>query len=757
MATAIFFNGRRIVRPGAYSKLDASALAAVSPAAVGIVALIGTAEGGKPLSVETVDSDHTRPETVLERYRSGNLRTGGQFAFEPANDEAVPGGAQRLVCVKVNPATQASATLSDSTPTPSVLLTSKDYGLFTNQINIEVATGTTVGTKRITVRFEATVEDFDNVGGLDVLSLAYPAVAGQWATATLEALTTSLRVNLSRALAGLSTERANEMPAPGVVRVVSTNAGDTTQKVTVYGLDAGGLPVSEQLTLNGLTAVIGVQTFSQVTACRMTAVAVGTVTVTDNPFTVNLFSMAPAVVERGLASVVDMPVASGLNISIDTLSAGSNVVIRGKSPTNADLAVRGDLSGAVPLSAVFSKITQIELGDVPAARTVTIAGSISFAHSTYNSVQKVLDSLNQYTGFTATTEVPNTTTFKPSDFDRTLAPVACTPGPGLLTADLFFFIDKLNAESAYVGGARIASPSGVRVPANTTAPIFLGGAVEGTPTITEWQTAFRLLKKRRVTTIVPMTGDPAVHALLLSHLIERAGPLRSEANGIVGLENVALTAPADLARIKTLIQVLQSRHISAVSQEPQRFDPDTGEATWYPAWMAAVIAAGMQAGSAIGEPLTRKRPLITDFRQDSSWTVEDNGDELIDAGLMMLEKVDNIGIRWLRSITTYLADDNAVFTELSANESANNAVFRLRTGLDRRIGSRGLRGTVAALKSLANDELGRMRDEDSIVAYRNLQVEQIGDVFPVSVEIAPVLPVNFIPITVHLVAARAAA
>jgi len=111
----------------------------------------------------------------------------------------------------------------------------------------------------------------------------------------------------------------------------------------------------------------------------------------------------------------------------------------------------------------------------------------------------------------------------------------------------------------------------------------------------------------------------------------------------------------------------------------------------------------------------------------------------------------------VRSLTTYIADDNVVFSEMSANESANTAVFRLRTNLDRRIGSRGLRGTVAAIKSLANDELSRMRDEEIIVDFRNLQVEQVGDVFPVSVEIAPVLPVNFIPITVHLVATRASA
>lgn len=123
----------------------------------------------------------------------------------------------------------------------------------------------------------------------------------------------------------------------------------------------------------------------------------------------------------------------------------------------------------------------------------------------------------------------------------------------------------------------------------------------------------------------------------------------------------------------------------------------------------------------------------------------------------MSEKVDNVGIRWIRSITTHLADDNVVFTEMSANESANTAVFELRRQLELKIGQRGLAGSAAAIKGLANDVLGRLIDDEIIVAYRALQVDQIGDVFPVSVEIAPVLPINFIPITVHLVAVRAAA
>jgi len=77
-------------------------------------------------------------------------------------------------------------------------------------------------------------------------------------------------------------------------------------------------------------------------------------------------------------------------------------------------------------------------------------------------------------------------------------------------------------------------------------------------------------------------------------------------------------------------------------------------------------------------------------------------------------------------------------------------VYRLRNALEQRIGTRGLANAVGAIQTLAAAELDRMVDEEVIVAWRALQVEQVGDVFPVSVQLQPVGPINFIPITVHL-------
>lgn len=758
MATSIFFNGKRFVRPGAYSKIDASALAAAGPAATGVVALLGTAEGGEPLTVDD-SNDLTSGDQALNQYRSGDLRIAALFAFDPSKDDAIQGGPQRIVPVKVNPATQSVRTLADTNSIASVDLTSRDWGLFTAQINIDVEAGTNQG-KLITVVFEDTTETFDDVGGDPVFDVLYTPGTGGYTTALGRVQSTGFSVAATKAATGLVAERTADIAAPGFVRIVSSNAGDTTQSITIYGLNGSNVAVKETLTLNGTTPVIGTQTFGSVLGAVKSATTLGTALVTDtagSPAT--LFSLATSTLTRGVIVATNSPVADGhLTVSIDT-NAAVDVAVFGLDPTGAAVAERFDMTaGTTPVvgTANFRSISVYALGDVAGARTVTVAcTAVSALATTFKTVQRLVDRLNTLSGFTANADAANSASFLVTDMDYAAA-VTLIGAAANFKADLFAFVDILNQQSQFVSAARNAA--GLLVPANTGGAVFLSGGIEGVTTITQWQQAFRLLKKRRVTTIVALTRDPALQSLLASHLLDRAGVLRSEANGYDGL-GTSGGAGETITNIKSQIVQINSKYLSAISQEVKRFDPDSGVATWYPPYIFAAIAAGMQAGAGVAEPLTHKLINALDIRQDASWTVEDDGDSLIDHGLMMAEKVDNVGIRWVRSITTHLQDNNAVFTETSAMESANTCVFNLRNAVESKVGNKGLASSVTVIKGLAADELDRQKTDGIIVDWKpkTLKVEQIGDVFPISVEVAPVEPINFIPVTVHLVPFTAAA
>ena len=64
----------------------------------------------------------------------------------------------------------------------------------------------------------------------------------------------------------------------GTVEIVSSNVGDTTQTVTVYGRDAAGVLISDVKTLNGTTAVAVTGTFERILRAVVSAAHTGTVT-----------------------------------------------------------------------------------------------------------------------------------------------------------------------------------------------------------------------------------------------------------------------------------------------------------------------------------------------------------------------------------------------------------------------------------------------------------------------------------------------
>ena len=145
-ATQLFFNGRLTPRPGAYSKVDASAFDQAGLGASGIVALMGMAVGGKPYTAVATPRDDFQRATntgqVRRTFREGDLLEMAFPLFTPAKDPEIQAGAQQIVFVKVNPATQSQADFNNGAGA-AFRLKSRDYGAFTRQIKVTIANATT--------------------------------------------------------------------------------------------------------------------------------------------------------------------------------------------------------------------------------------------------------------------------------------------------------------------------------------------------------------------------------------------------------------------------------------------------------------------------------------------------------------------------------------------------------------------------------------------------------------------------------------
>jgi len=766
--TSIFFNGRLISIPGSYTEVDASGLETVGLGASGIVALVGMSIGGKPWtdvgegSVKDNLQVATNPQQPFTYFRSGDLKEAAAIAFGPSNDADVPGGAVEVVFVKVNPSTQSTGTFNN-VDGAALVVTSVDWGFHTTQINMEIGSGTSKG-KLITIVFESTTETFDDVGGDTVFSLQYLSTtpADGFLTITAEVSASALVCAFTHKTDGLDGDVSNQVTPTQAIELLSSSALDVAVVVELYGTTTADATQRARYTLTGTTLITTSETWNSFHGVRVVSgTLVGTLTVQNVAAASTITTIAPAGTSSGMEPMVDMVGAGSIATYVADAASTARVTLVGLSASGTIQTETVQLNGTTPVpgTALWSRFDFMAAGELAAARDVIISGNaINAVFAGLDTVQKLADNINGKLGFTLTVVVSNPATYDPADLDIVATPVdILSPATASFGDDLMAIVRALNDESSLVTAAR--GTPGTDAPDNTTAPVFLTGGHEGSSTpgqeaiptalAADWQGAFDLLKKVRVNTIVPLTGDPAVHAVADAHAAYMGGVGRSERDICVGIQNAAMDDVPTKTELKAQIVDLNSRHVRAIAQTIDRYNTGLDEETFQPPF-AAVLLAGMQAGSPVGTSLTHKFANVLKVEQDSSWNPADDAEELIKAGLVMLESIDGVGRRVVRNVTTYLTDSNIAYTEASVNEAANHAVYNFRTTMERMVGKRGFAGSIAAAEGLAVNILGLLVGV-SLVTWRSLTIDLILDVLEVSCEIAPVLPINFVQTTVHLV------
>lgn len=836
-ASSVVAGGIRTRRPGSYSQIDGSGLSTIGPGIKKLV-IIGEAEGGKPGSVLTgglpTFLTATGPQKVMDLFRGGNCRKAGLVAFKSSNDAQIPNAPQQVLFYKVNPATQAAQTL-DNADGDALAITSRDYGAFCNQINVSLSPGTTKG-RSIAIAREDVLEGGDDIGGDSAFTARYDST-GELNTAVLTVDSTGTRIAFTDQLAAAVVSAAHDAGEKAIV--VSANAYDTVQKITVYGVNSSDEPVSETLELNGASAVTGVQAFKAITGARINGATRGAITVSDesthNAFviaatltashvdtekaevvsadnadkgqvvtiygytsggiaqtdTVVLNGTTPAAGTKAFGKVTaaqlsgvaagnvtvrsDATNAAAFTIAAGGLSAGLNVgkgvfipnkvavdgvlqfkhaaapagspyiVVRGKSKAGVTTAERLVLSDAYASTTTeWASLTHVEIGMGEAANNIDWKGNaIDCPRTTHPYVAQVVDAINGKPGFHATALVDGAQAYAQANLDSAEESIKGANDIGF-GADLDALVAWINANSVLVSAARASGATGA--PNNTAAPVYLIGGGEGVTTAAHWQAAYEALKGKRDVILVPLTDSAAVHAMQVAHCRFMEGKGRDERNGYVGLASTL-----DRAGIKNAIRSLNDRNTCAIAQTPTVYD-ENGVATVYASWMLAVMAGSMQGGASIAEPLTWKAINALTLAQNTDWTPAADAEEMIEMGLMFGRLDDDRGVIWERSITTYRRDDNPIFTEMSANESANESTKRCRRNVETQIGQKGFTGRAAVIQGLVQAELAKQVDEGIIKAFlpQSVHVVDAGDTFEVSYEIAPIEPVNFVVITAHL-------
>ncbi len=368
----------------------------------------------------------------------------------------------------------------------------------------------------------------------------------------------------------------------------------------------------------------------------------------------------------------------------------------------------------------------------------------------YNTVQKLVDYINTVADFTASVLGGNGEKPALNGLDSlSLQDVKTTVYTA--TANLQAIVDWFNGVGeGYVTASRVAGAG--TVPVNL-AFTYLAGGTDGVTTIAEWSAAFTTLQREDVQWVVSISPDASIHAMADSHAVYMSTVARMERRCLVGGASGDTQAAVEAAAL-----AINSDRTSLCYPGYYDYD-DNGNLALYPPYMTAALVGAAFAGSNPGTPLTNKsikvRGLETKLRNPT------DTDDLIKAGVLCVEETAK-GFKVVKSISTWLTNSNYNRVEVSTGVAADFVARNVRNALDDLRGRKGSPLSLAEAESYTDSVLRELaRPEPSgpgvIVgdaknpAYKNILATLVGDVLRVEFQCSPVIPINYIPVTVHAV------
>jgi hypothetical protein len=368
----------------------------------------------------------------------------------------------------------------------------------------------------------------------------------------------------------------------------------------------------------------------------------------------------------------------------------------------------------------------------------------------YTTIQAVVDRINLVAGFSATVGDDNYSKPALNGLDYITAQDVKTAAV-TVKADLQALVDWFNgAQQDFVRATRVAA---VGKPPAVSAFAFLSGGSNGSTLTGDWADAFEVLQTVDAQWICPVSGEASIHAMADAHCAYMSNVARMERRAIVGT-GLATTDAAAVAAAKAL----NSDRTSLVHLGHYKYNA-AGVLTLYPAYVSAALIAGAFAGVNPGTPLTNKTIAVQGLERDLRNPIDT--DVLITGGVLCLENTAS-GYKVVKSISTWLVNDNYNRVEQSCGVALDFTNRNVREALDVLRGAKGnplvlsraLSIAESTLRELAREEPqgpGVLAGNTESPAYRNIKAALEGDVLRVEFECSPVIPVNYVLVTVFAV------
>lgn len=366
--------------------------------------------------------------------------------------------------------------------------------------------------------------------------------------------------------------------------------------------------------------------------------------------------------------------------------------------------------------------------------------------SVFKTYQALVDKINTVAGFTAAVLDGNSSVVTLNGLDGLTTQDVKTASYEA-HADLQACVDWFNSiEELVVDAAR--DPAATKVPTNIPLTLLTGGS-NGSITNTQWSNAFATLQGLDVQWLSPLSSDPSIHAMATAHVQFMSTVGKKERRALCG-GAIGQTQDAVIAAAKNI----NSDRVSLCWPGHYDFDTD-GNQILRPSYMTAALVAAAFSAVDPGTPMTNKALEVIGMEVDVKNPTDT--DQLILGGVLTVENTPT-GYRVVKSISTWLTNDNFNRVEVSTGAAIDFAIRNVRQALAVLVGSRGsptlitqaLGITTTTLEQLAKPAPvgpGVLVGDTDNPAFRKITISLDGDVLAVQFEASPVIPVNYIPVT----------
>jgi hypothetical protein len=372
----------------------------------------------------------------------------------------------------------------------------------------------------------------------------------------------------------------------------------------------------------------------------------------------------------------------------------------------------------------------------------------------YMTLDQVVDQINGVPGFSAQLGIGATGMFALNSLDFLAVAQNCKASPYIVTATTQAVATWINSQACGLAVATLPTTGASRQPPAPIGWTFLTGATNPAPVVGDWTTALNALQTVNCQHVAVLSANPAVWAAADAHVQFMSTVGRKERRAYVG------GALGDsLATVEGYPMAINSDRTAICYPGYKDYDA-SGNLVTFASYQTAALVAACFAGLNPGDAMTNKTVNVLGL--EAVLRNPTDTDPLIQSGVLCLEATDQ-GYKVVRSISSWLTNDNFNRVEISCGIATDFAISSVRNAVDANRGGRQgplLMGLALSIAESTLNDLSKplplgpgvlVGDAES-PPWKNLTASIKGDDLLISFQMSPVIPDNFIGVTASLAA-----